>query len=89
MKLSELLKTDELKSFFNTKDDIVVRVANIDDVFVSLRMLKIDEVSVDLETMLTISIFVCSNCGQTSYGSDAMKTGNVSEFFGVKLTLEL
>lgn len=90
-KLEDFINTKEFKEDCSGKDfksDFILSVANIDNVFTSLKRLGIKEVTVNSDTIRLIVLYVSNTAGQTKYGSDAIKTGEVYQFFGVKLILE-
>lgn len=63
----------------------VIAPTNIDDICREARRQGIREVEVDEFEMLTAAYFVGANCGNTEYGSQAIKTGKVEMLMGVKL----
>ena len=91
MNFQELIKTDRVKKLVlgNVKMDIIVSGTNIHDIFIAFKELNINEIKVDLSTMLFIVRFIGASCSQTNYGTEAIKTGKVDEYLGIKLILEL
>jgi len=66
-----------------------IKPVNVDCIFRMFRGIGGEEIEVDNEQMSIISHFISYKSAQTEYGSQALKTGKVDEFMGIKLKLKL
>ena len=91
-KFNNIIQTREFKRELGWEDNFDSEAnftySNIDIFFTILCKMNITEIEVTLSEFYLIVNFVANTCSQTEYGSQAMKTGKVDEFMGIKLILE-
>ena len=65
----------------------ILRVTNVDDIFVCLRQKNIREITVSFSEMWEVMKFYLANFNNTSKAQKIVERGELREFMGVKLFL--